>query len=251
MLEFLKNLDTKTIICFSIIGLILIAITVCIILRFMNKPDTFGSDDNFSDDKLGSDEKFGGERKYVPDSLTDIKKDENNIILFFDREGCPYSDKQRESLKANNMKLGDFTVQIILIDSEDGSKLAQKYNAQGTPTLVNPNNGNKSVGLKDNDKHLEELTKLKIKVELPKNKLHIVGREGCPFCTKMYDLCKSNNIEYDSIESNSEKGRQLLEQYDSNGVPLLIYNEHHKVGYVEISELKEMFNKGRSWSGID
>ena len=168
------------------------------------------------------------------------KNNNNNIILFFDREGCPYSDKQRESLKANNMKLGEFTVQIVLMNSEEGSKLAQQYNAQGTPTLVNPQNGNKSVGLKDNEKHLEELMKIKVKVELPKNQLHIVGREACPFCSKMYELCKSNSIEYETIESNSEKGRQLLEQYDSNGVPLLIYNGNHKVGYVEIAELKEM-----------
>lgn len=239
MLDFLRDLDTKTIICFSIIGLIIIAIIVCIVLRFTNKLENLKN------------ERFGNEESMAP-AFANVKQEnnkqesnnnKNNIILFFDREGCPYSDKQRESLKANNMKLGEFTVQIVLMNSEEGGKLAEKYNAQGTPTLVNPQNGNKSVGLKDNDKHLEELMKIKVKVELPKNKLYIVGREVCPFCTKMYDLCKSNNIDYESIESNSEKGRQLLEQYNSNGVPLLLYNGNHRVGYVEITELKEMMGE--------
>lgn len=242
MLDFLKGSNTKTIICFSIIGLIIIAIIVCIVLKFTNNSEKFG------EDKFGEEESTAQPLANVKqeNKKQESKNNENNIILFFDREGCPYSDKQRESLKANNMKLGEFTVQIIIMNSEEGSKLAQQYNAQGTPTLVNPQNGNKSVGLKDNDKHLEELMKIKVKVELPKNKLHIVGRDGCPFCTKMYDLCKSNNIEYESIESNSEKGRQLLEQYDSNGVPLLIYNGNHEVGYLEITKVKEMMNSPKS-----
>ena len=80
------------------------------------------------------------------------------------------------------MMLGEFNVQILLINSEDGSKLASKYNVTGTPTLVNPQNGNKSVGFKPIKQHLEELTKEKKIIKLEDNKLHIIGKNNCPFC---------------------------------------------------------------------
>ena len=244
MLEFLQNLDKTTIIFGILLISIIVALIVCVVKKLFFKDDKFGdlNDSNNKENLLPVE---------LPDrekEILDKKKEQivsepmgnNNLtILFFDRVGCPYSDKQRAELEKNNMMIGEFNVQIISITSEEGQTLANQYNARGTPTLVNPQNGSKSVGFKPVEEHIKELTTVKEKIQLESDTLHIVGKQQCPFCVKMYKLCEENGIEYNSIESTSELGMKLLEQYESNGVPLIIRNNEYLIGFVELETLKQ------------
>lgn len=250
MFEFLQNLDKTTIICIVLLIIIIIALIVCVVKKLFFKDDNFDNSNNNKENLLPVELPVKMETKHNknsnvdPEPLEPLRNNEeintNSLtILFFDRVGCPYSDKQRAELEKNNMMIGEFSVKIISITSEEGQSLANQYGARGTPTLVNPQNGSKSVGFKPFDEHIKELTTVKEKIQLESDTLHIVGKQQCPFCVKMYKLCEENGIQYNSIDSNSDLGMKLLEQYESNGVPLIIRNNEYLIGFVELETLKQ------------
>lgn len=55
-----------------------------------------------------------------------------------------------------------------------------------------------------------------------KNEIILIGYMSCPFCKKAKDLMDEMQLDYKFIESNSPEGKKNMEQYDSNGVPLII-----------------------------
>lgn len=230
----------------DIVGWILIAILVVIIIIIgwcifskIQKSTFENKDENTKKNKkVEIQEDQNKEFENDLENIVELKE-----IFFIDRVGCPFSDKQRESLKNNNFILGDFKVRIIEIGSEEGQNLSKQYNIRGTPTLLNPENGVISVGAKSDQEHLSSLKNIKseVNIELDESVLYVIGRNGCPFCLKMYNLLEENNIEYEKIESNSDKGRSLLEKYNSNGVPLLVKNDKTIIGFTDIENIKETF----------
>lgn len=169
----------------------------------------------------------------------------NETIIFIDNPNCGFSQKMKKLLEEHGMKLGDNNITTKNIMT-DGAKLSEKYGIQGTPGFINLKNGKTHMGLV---KDVSELhNKLGLSSSNGSNESNgnnskvinvVVGREGCPYCRKTWKYLEDNNIDFKKIDSNTEKGQELMKQVpEANGVPLclkMMGNQilDSKVGYTE------------------
>lgn len=236
MFEILQ--DNRDIVGWVLIGILVVIIAItawCIYSKTKDKS-------KFTNDESKNDANMLIEKPSTEKPSTE-KPPEDDEVIFIDRIGCPYSDKQRKSIEDNGNTIGEFKVRIVQIGCEEGQEISRKFNIRGTPTLLNVRNNAISVGAKPDEEHIMALKNIKkvIDVELDPNVLYVVGRDGCPFCVKMYKLLDDNGITYEKITSNSENGRKILEKYEASGVPLLVKNDNSMIGYNEIDAIRETF----------
>lgn len=210
------NMDKKRLIVNIICGVLIIVLIIILIICLVNK-------DKFTD-----------------------KHDKNTgkpHLVHFKNDKCPFSQKMSKLLADNGNKIAGQQVIDVTMDSP----LVSQFNVTGTPTIACTKTKKMSVGYKS----LEEIEK-----ELMGNDTGnengnrhgngngneitnvIVGRPGCPFCTKIYDLLNSNNKNFVKIDSNTDQGKKFMKDLNANGVPLSIRMKNnkiidHKVGYHE------------------
>ena len=172
---------------------------------------------------------------------------EPHIILFFN-ENCGFSKKIDQSLKQHDPS-GDMLFGNKIKRVNINSKMANEVGATGTPTFYCTHTKKKSVGYKPLEKIYEELTGEENgngngneKGNGNGNKrgrLAIVGRSTCPFCTKAYGFCEKNGINFEKIDSNSDRANELMKMLEATGVPLIVLLDdadkviEHAVGYDE------------------
>ena len=154
--------------------------------------------------------------------------------------GCGFCTKMQKEFEDNGYKIGNYLVQKVDSASTEGNKLIKKYNIQGFPAIVNVDTDKVSMGFKKPSEHLKELTKTELSEKNDSGNsmsIILVGRMGCPYCVKMKKLLDSklgpNNWKF--TESNSQEGKDHMEKYKANGVPLTINNKNgkHVIGYKE------------------
>jgi len=172
---------------------------------------------------------------------------EPHMILFFN-ENCGFSKKMdkllREHDSSGNMLFGNKIKRVNI-----NSKMANEVGVTGTPTFYCTHTKKKSVGYKPLEKIHEELTGNKDKKgdeHEHKNgngnkhgRLAIAGRASCPYCLKAYEYCEKNGINFEKIDSNSDKANELMKMLGARGVPLIVLLDdadkviEHAVGYDE------------------
>ena len=70
-------------------------------------------------------------------------------------------------------------------------------------------------------------------------KVILVTRTGCPYCTKAKNFLRSRGIAYTEYETGAgPEGRRLLRKYGATGVPLLISGNRIQKGYSDGSYIK-------------
>ncbi len=172
---------------------------------------------------------------------------EPHMILFFN-EKCGFSKKMDKQLNEHDPS-GDMLFGNKIKRVNINSKMANEVGVTGTPTFYCTHTKRKSVGYKSLEKIHEELTGNKDGKDdehAHKNgngnkhgRLAIVGRSTCPFCTKAYRFCENNGINFEKIDSNSDKANELMKMLGATGVPLIVLLDdadkviEHAVGYDE------------------
>ena len=205
-----KNNNIINIICGILLILLIIVLIVCLVRK----------SDNFSNESLNLD---------------------NCVVIMFDREGCGFSAKMKKVVNANNNMIGD--MKVCIIDMTKEKELAIKYNISGTPTFALKDNPMvTSSGLASLEVHENKLKKINTNKNSKKHKL--IARDGCPFCTKAYELLHKLNIDYEKIDSNSPEGIKLMKEGNNgngvNGVPYMICADGKEIiGYNE-EEFKKL-----------
>ena len=164
-----------------------------------------------------------------------------NVIIFFHKNGCPYSEKQLKMFRDNGMRVGSKRVLIKDITG-DGQADAEILEITGTPTFYCPKMRKKIMGLRqiaDLEKEFDGNNSTNNNSGNNSGReVVICGRNSCPFCMKMYAFLDKNNINYRTVESNSTEGQDLMSKTGATGVPLclILMNGQilkHKVGYHE------------------
>lgn len=211
-----------------ICGILVIILIVVLLYCFFKKSDKFSN-------------KVHNENNNVNNSKN------NNQVVLLHKSGCPYSEQMLKLLQENGMKIKDLEV-IVMNINEDGKDLASKYNASGTPTLINDNKKTVAVGLqKDLDKLYDTLNNDNNNENDENNnnennnndeiEIVMIGNPSCPFCVKMKKLLdeKLGENKYNIIHSNTDIGKKYLSENDMNGVPLTINIKNGKTikGYSE------------------
>tara|TARA_B100001093_G_scaffold127873_1_gene120311 strand:- start:32 stop:694 length:663 start_codon:yes stop_codon:yes gene_type:complete len=148
-------------------------------------------------------------------------KKENGYVLLHNHN-CPYSKKMYQQLKDNEMKIGDFVVEVIDIADKKNETLLSLYNFGGaTPQLTVKNKPNvTSIGFKslsDVEKELNPDPNQGSDIEVT-----VVGKRACPFCKKAEELLKKINVKYTFLDSNSPEGSEYMKLHKALGVPLIL-----------------------------
>jgi glutaredoxin len=148
--------------------------------------------------------------------------------------GCPYTVKQLDLLKAN-----DISHQFVPTDNAKGAaefaKL-MKGERSGVPVTVNNETGKMSKGFTE----LSQLMKSPAKPAAPQ--LTVYGYMGCPYTVKQLDLLKANNIPHRFVPTDNADGSAeftKLMKGERSGVPVTVNNETGKMskGFTELSRL--------------
>ena len=212
MFKQVKVNNIVNIICGVLLIILIILLIVCLVRK----------NDNFSNQKDNDNEEI--HMYHVVNSLNRTK------------ERCPYSRKMSELLGQKNNMLGGAPVKDITMDHP----LAK--GVTGTPTILCTKTGKKSVGFKPLDKVLEDL---KSNNNDSNNNssgkdILLIGYMGCPFCLKAKKLMDELQIDYDFVESNSDRGKYHMNKTGATGVPLIVHTNGHISGFndKEIRNLK-------------
>lgn len=172
---------------------------------------------------------------------------EPHMILFFS-EKCGFSKKIDEDLKQHHSS-GDMLFGNKIKRVNINSKMANELGVTGTPTFYCTGSKKKSVGYKPLKKIHEELTGNKDgkhDEHVHKNgngnkrgRLAICGNDRCPYCRKLYEYSEKNGINFEKIDSNSDRGNEFMKSLGANAIPLILLLDdadkviEHAVGYDE------------------
>ena len=210
MFEQGKGNNIVNIICGVLLIILIIVLIVCLVRK----------NDNFSNQKEN-----------------DKNNNEEIYMYHVVNNRCPFSRKMSELLAQNNNMLDGTRVKDITMDHP----LAK--GVTGTPTILCTKTGKKSVGFKALDKVLEDL---KSDDNDSNNNssgkdILLIGYMGCPFCRKAKELMEQLGLDYDYVESNSDRGKQHMLRTKSNGVPLIVHSNGHISGFNE-QEIRNLKN---------
>lgn len=72
-------------------------------------------------------------------------------------------------------------------------------------------------------------------------KVTVYSTPTCPFCNKVKQFLKENNIEFEEIDvsSNQEKVQEMIQKSGQRGVPVTEIDGNMVVGY-NVAKLKEL-----------
>lgn len=168
------------------------------------------------------------------------KSNDENVIIVLLMTGCKFCEVLDNNLEQNDNKIGNKNVRKINIDTPEGKHVIKKikdkgHQINGYPVSYLESSNKIAVGAQPLDKLSESLS--------PTNDetiLIVVGRDNCKFCIKTYELLDENNIKYKKIESDSDKGKELLKKHSSNGVPLLCRGNKFIAGLPTLESLKTL-----------
>lgn len=199
-----KNINIINIVC----GILLIILIIILIVSLINNNDGFSN-----------------------------KSNENNTHLFLvirKDGGCGFAKKAHDLFKENGMVLNGIPVKEIDISETEkhvGKQLASQV--QGTPGVVCTKSGKVSMGHKSLEEHAKALGMAsESNASNASNKdVILVGSLSCPFCVKAKDLLDTvlGKDNYEFVESNTDEGKNHLQQNKMNGVPLTINKKNGKV----------------------
>lgn len=179
---------------------------------------------------------------------TSLSQYDNNVIMIH-RDGCPYSDKMKQLLEEENMKMNNLDVVIKLLTEPEGRKIANKYDITGTPGFILTKDNKTSLGYQPVANHVEKLFGIKPKVEplnldKYKNKVIFLHRDGCPYSENANDLLnnlnyKLNDIDVITLQISSSDGSQIAQKYGVDGTPgfVNLINDKMTMGLTSIEEL--------------
>ena len=219
MFKQLKDNNIVNIICGVLLIILIIILIVCLVRK----------NDNFSN-QIENDNENDHENDHEETHMYQVVND-----LDTSKDHCPYSREMSKQLAKNNNMIGGYKVKKITMDHQ----LAKQHNVNGTPTILCTKTGEKSVGLKPFNKVLEDL-------KLDNNDSNnysnnnssskdilFIGSMNCPFCIKAKKLMDELGLDHKFIESNSDDGKYHMNKFDAKGVPLIIYENGHIIGFNE------------------
>ncbi len=82
--------------------------------------------------------------------------------------------------------------------------------------------------------------------------VRVYSTHTCPWCAKVKDLLKQNNIEFEDIDvgADQEKAKEMVEKSGQMGVPVVDINGTIIVGFNE-AKIKEVLNLSAEGTGDD
>jgi hypothetical protein len=82
------------------------------------------------------------------------------------------------------------------------------------------------------------------KIPLPLNRPLMFGRLSCPYTVKMIDELKKHRVfnMFVYVNTETQKGSQLMKQYGGEGVPFFVSKERKGHGFMPKSKLFEKLN---------
>lgn len=218
MFEQGKGNNIVNIICGVLLIILIIVLIVCLVRK----------NDNFSNQKEND------------------ENDNDSVCFLIVRDGCGFAKRAHEQFKTNGMQLGNKTIQVIDL-SEVSSKLGNEINSKvggATPALVC--NNKVILGLKSHDQYLKDVSEDSSDDNDSNNgssnkDILLIGYMGCPFCQKAKKLMDELQIDYDFVESNSDRGKQHMNRTGATGVPLIVHSNGHISGFNE-QEIRNLKN---------
>ena len=179
-------------------------------------------------------------------------KTETSVMMLYN-DNCPYSNKMKNELIKNDMKILGKKVKLVNFNSTNGNNLRRQYGIIGTPAIIKENSGEKPnilMGFTPIEEVEEKLRNPESNKTVGNmhpgvvnennnnnDKILLIGNNHCGFCLKQKKFFEDKKISFKFIDSNSEEGMKYMRKYQANGVPLLVYmkdgKEVHNVGYTE------------------
>ena len=149
-------------------------------------------------------------------------------VIVYSTPTCPYCNILKDFLKKKGVKFEDYNVAV---DAEKAREMVQRTGQNGVPVITIDNN----VVIGFDQARIETLLNAEPEEPVDPNVVKVYSTPTCPFCVKVKEFLKENNIDFEDINvaEDQKAAAYMVNKTGQAGVPVIETRGEYIVGFDE------------------